>query len=306
MRPEELSEVRLDFSDEGLFMMNLALALVMFAVALGMKFSDFGELTKKPLAVLVGILSQWLLLPMLTLVLIYLLQPPRGIALGMILVACCPGGNVSNFFTLIAGGNVGLSVSLTGFSSLFAAVLTPLSFALWSGLLPETEALSSFSLSFSDLILTLLLILALPLAVGAALKHYFPGAASYLAAPMLFAGIAILALFIGFAIWKNRLAFVDHLDKVVIIVALHNAAAFAGALGFSRMFRLSVRDSRTISIETGIQNSGLALVIIFGFFDGNGSMAVVAAWWGVWHLIAGGFLSYLFARMKSVPVQLAD
>jgi BASS family bile acid:Na+ symporter len=212
----------------------------------------------------------------------------------MILVSVCPGGNVSNFFTMLANGNVGLSVVLTSFSSFFAAFLTTLGFALWSSLSPAAEYSRSFSLSFTELALTLLLILVLPLILGILLRLKFERIAGVLRAPMKFLGIAVLAGFIGVALWNNRSAFMEHLDKVFLLVLMHNALVLLAAYLWAKIMRNQLKEATTIMIETGIQNSGLGLVIIFGFFDGNGAMAMIAAWWGVWHLIAGSVVSSIF------------
>lgn len=288
---ENLEDIQLNFSDGGLLVMNISLFFIMFAVALGMNLNDLRDLRTQGKAILSGLLSQWLILPLITLLLIYLLEPHPLFALGMILVSVCPGGNVSNFFTMLANGNVGLSVVLTSFSSFFAAFLTPLGFALWSSLSPAAEYSRSFSLSFTELAITLLLILVLPLILGIMMRLKFERLAAILRVPMKFIGIVVLAGFIGVALWNNRLAFTEHLDKVFLLVLVHNAIVLSGAFFWAKIMRNRLKETTTIMIETGIQNSGLGLVIIFGFFNGNGAMAMIAAWWGVWHLIAGSVVS---------------
>lgn len=275
--------------------MNISLAVIMLAVALSMNYGDFIELKRHPKSIISGLISQWLILPLVTLLLIYIIDPHPLLGLGMILVAVCPGGNVSNFFSMMAGGNIALSVVLTSFTSLFAAILTPFGYAFWIGLSPFSEKSSEFNLSFTELSSTLLLILVLPLLLGFAIKTYKPKIAALLAKPAKYVGIAILALFIGIAIWNNRTAFVDHLDKVFVLVLAHNTLAILSAYAWAKFTGNQMKEAITITIETGIQNSGLALVIIFGFFEGNGGMALIAAWWGVWHLVAGFIISQYFS-----------
>jgi len=292
---DSFENISLQFSDDGLVAMNISLAVIMFAVALSMNYGDFAELKKHPKSILSGLISQWLILPLITLLLIYLIQPHPLLGLGMILVSVCPGGNVSNFFSMMAGGNVALSVVLTSFSSLFATILTPLGYVFWISLSPYGEQSAEFQLSFSELAGTLVLILLFPLVLGWMVKTYLPKLAEKLAKPAKFIGVAILALFIGVAIWNNRFAFAEHLDKVFLIVLGHNALALGSAWIWARLAGNPMKESITITLETGIQNSGLALIIIFGFFNGNGGMALMAAWWGVWHLIAGFSLSQYFS-----------
>lgn len=295
----DLSTIELHFSKGGLLVMNISLALIMFAVALGMDFNDLKNIKTNSRGVWSGLFSQWILLPLITIALIYLIKPHPLFALGMIMVAVCPGGNVSNFFTMIAKGNVGLSVVLTSFSSLFAAFLTPLGFVFWSNLSGLSSEAKAFSLSFLDLAGTLLLILVFPLVFGAMLRKFQPKLARLLTFPSKILGGFILFAFIGVALWNNREAFVDHLDKVFLLVLIHNALVLLSSYLWSGVSGNSFRSRITITIETGIQNSGLALIIIFTFFDGNGGMAMVAAWWGVWHLVAGSLTSFLFSRRSA-------
>ncbi len=131
---EVLDHVRLNFSPSGLLFLNIALAFIMFGVALGIKLSDFTDIIQKPKSAITGIISQFLLLPLLTFLLVIILKPAPTIALGMILVASCPGGNISNFMSSMAKANAALSVSLTAFATLSAVFMTPLNFAIWGNL----------------------------------------------------------------------------------------------------------------------------------------------------------------------------
>ncbi|EMF99687.1 sodium Bile acid symporter domain protein [Leptospira borgpetersenii str. Noumea 25] len=124
----ELDAVRINFNESGLVFLNLLLGLIMYGIALELKLEDFRLLFDKPRASITGILSQFVLFPFATYLLLWILNPPSGVALGMLLVAACPGGNISNFITLLARGNTALSISLTTFSSILAIVATPFNF----------------------------------------------------------------------------------------------------------------------------------------------------------------------------------
>lgn len=273
----------------------------MFGVALEIKPEHFFQLRHNKKALLTGLFSQYILLPLFTVILIYVLSPPPGMALGMLLVAACPGGNASNFFSLLAKGNVALSVALTAFTSLFAFVVTPLSFFAWSSLIPGiSDSIHAFEISFFDLLINMVGILLLPLLAGMAFAHYLADVTIKIAKGVRVLSILILIGFIAVALYNNRIAFADHILSVFWIVVLHNGLGLLGAYYFSAALKNSEDVNRTVAIETGIQNSGLGLVLIFTFFGGNGSMALVAAWWGVWHLVSGFLFAYLIQRKPIV------
>ena len=222
----------------------------------------------------------------------------KGMALGMILVAACPGGNVSNFFSMLAKGNVALSVTLTAFSSLLAFIITPLNFFFWASLVPglDTEV-TAFEINFASLALNMILILLLPLLIGMWAAHQFPSFTASISKGLRTLSMLILVAFIGIAFFNNRDAFTANFVTVFGIVFLHNGAALLLSYYFSKSLKNEEANNRTIAIETGIQNSGLGLILIFTFFNGNPAMAIVAAWWGVWHLISGfTFATYMRTR----------
>jgi BASS family bile acid:Na+ symporter len=280
-------------------MLNLALAFIMFGVALSLETRHFREVARNPKGFWVGVVSQFIFLPAITFLLVYFLRPHPGLALGMILVAACPGGNVSNFYSLVAGGNVALSVSLTGFATFFAVFLTPLNFEFWGSILPETEEiLNSIDISFFEMAKTLVLILIIPLLLGIWFRRKFPPLTIRIEKYVRILSFLILAAFIGFALAGNMDVFSKYIHYVVYLVLLHNALALITGYLTAKITRLNSRDVKTITIETGIQNSGLGLLIIFTFFDGMGPMALITAWWGIWHLISGIVSAIIFRRFK--------
>lgn len=295
----ELENIQLRFSPESLTALNACIALIMFGVSLDLKWNDLRYLLERPKAVLVTMTSQLLLLPAITAFLVYLLQPNVGLGMGMILVACCPGGNVSNFFTALAKGNIALSISSTTFSSLLSAFLTPLSFVFWSGLIyPQLEQ-QGFQLDPLGVIQTILLIIVLPCFLGMFLQKKKPQWSQVISKPLRSISFLILLAFIVIALMKNYDHFIAYLPQVFFLVFIQNAAAFTLGYFTALGFGLSKQNSATSSMETGIQNSGLGLVLIFAFFDGNGAMAFVAAWWGIWHILAGFGLALFFKKRLS-------
>ncbi len=294
---EEIDTVVLNFSPTSLVVLNMILAIVMFSIALELRPADFARLAKAPKAVLTGLFSQFILLPALTFCLVLLTQPRPSIALGLILVAACPGGNISNFITHRAGGNSALSVSMTAFATVSAIVLTPLNVAFWGGLYgPTNDILRATSIDPVSVAITVGFMLLLPLCLGIYLNVAKPEIAARLRKPLQYLSMAIFIGFVVLALAANWSLFLQYASAVAALVFLHNAMALAAGYSLASLVGLSAYDRRAITIETGIQNSGLGLVLIFGFFDGLGGMAVVAAFWGMWHIISGISLATAMAR----------
>lgn len=268
----------------------------MFGVALNLKKDNFISLINNKKAVFTGLASQFLLLPAFTFLLIFLIKPHPGLALGMILVAACPGGNVSNFYSMVGKGNIALSVTLTAIATVVAAFATPFNFSFWGNLSPETsEIIKSIGLSFTDMFKTVSIILVFPLLLGLLVSSKTPKIASMIEKPVKVISFIILMAFIAVATLDNLDVFKNYIHYVVALVLLHNLMALGIGYFTGKLFKNSEQDCRTISIETGVQNGGLALVLIFNFFDGNGPMALIAAWWGVWDIFSGYIIASLFA-----------
>lgn len=286
--PNELDSIQLNFSQNDLLLLNLALALIMYGVALDLRFDDFKYLIKNPKAFFLGVFSQFILLPFLTWVLISIIQPPPSVALGMFLVAACPGGNVSNFLSSYAKGNAALSVSLTGFSTLFSIISTPLNFALWAGLYgPTSTLLQEISLDIGNVFMTVGLILGIPLILGILTRTFASQLADRLKKILQPLSLLIFAAFIILAFAGNFDIFLQYIGKIFLWVFAHNLVALGAGFLTAKSFKLPLLDVKTLTIETGIQNSGLGLVLIFTYFEGLGGMAVITALWGIWHLISG-------------------
>jgi BASS family bile acid:Na+ symporter len=258
-----------------------------------------------PKAPVIGLVAQFVLLPAFTFGLTLIIKPPPSIALGMILVAACPGGNLSNIMTYLARGNCAISVSMTAVSTVAAILMTPLNLALWGSLNPDTAGiLRKVSLSPLDVFITVFVILGVPLCTGLLISRSFPALAAKVRKPfkifslVFFIGIVAAALGIN---WQN---FLNYVGLVFFGVLIHNALALNLGYWSGRLCRLPEADSRAVSIEVGIQNSGLGLVLVFNFFNGLGGMAILVAWWGIWHIIAGLTAAFIFSRRPlSVDLQ---
>lgn len=286
--PNALDSVHLNFSPDNLLGLNIALAIIMYGVALELKWVDFKYLIQNPKGFLIGIFSQFIVLPLLTYVLITVSNPPPSIALGMFLVASCPGGNVSNFLTNLAKGNVALSVSLTAVSSVTAIFLTPFNFSFWASTYsPTALLLQEVRLDTIEVFLTIGLILGIPLVLGIMTTSKFPELAKKLAKAIKPLSLVIFGALVLLALLGNYDYFKTYIGAIFLWVLAHNGVALSSGFVMAKLARLPPKDVKSITIETGIQNSGLGLVLIFSFFAGLGGMALITAWWGIWHLISG-------------------
>ncbi|MGA0987340.1 MAG: bile acid:sodium symporter family protein, partial [Flavobacteriaceae bacterium] len=168
-----LTGIQIEFDPNALWLLNLALGFIMFGIALEIKPTHFKLLWESPKSVFAGLFSQFVALQLLTLTLVWLMEPATDIALGMFLVAACPGGNVSNFMSHLAGGNSALSISLTAISSVAAVIMTPLVFnTMVYFYLETTSATTNFSIAFLDMFEVVILILGIPLLLGMTFTHF--------------------------------------------------------------------------------------------------------------------------------------
>lgn len=290
---EEIDNITLNFNEDNIFLLNISLAIIMFGVALKLTLEDFRLVLKQPRGVIAGVLSQFLVLPGLTFILVWLMKPHPSFALGMFMVAACPGGNISNFFSANAKGNLALSVSLTAVSSVLAVFMTPINLTFWSSMYaPTADLLSSISMDLWGVLQTIIIILGIPIILGMFVRHHYEKLAKRLQPIMHWSSIIIFAAIVIMAFAANIDLFLTYIYLVVLLVFIHNAVALFSGYQIGRMFGLPEADRRSLAIETGIQNSGLGLVLIFSFFNGLGGMALVAAWWGIWHIISGMTISY--------------
>lgn len=294
---DAIDNIRLNFNPESLLLLNVILGIVMFGIALDLKLADFKLIFDLPKSIIVGLFGQFLLLPAVTYLLVTIIKPAPGIALGMMLVAACPGGNISNFLTYLAKGNTALSVCMSAVSTATSVVMTPLNFAFWGSLyVPARNLLTEISLNPLDMAFSIFLLLGLPMALGLYISHQYPDFADRAKTPMKYFSIIVFGCFVLGALAANFENFINYVGLVVFAVFIHNLLAlFIGYTG-ARVMQLPEFDRRAVSIEVGIQNSGLGLLIIFNFFDGMGGMAIIAAWWGVWHIISGFSLVMFWAR----------
>ncbi|MBR0286250.1 MAG: bile acid:sodium symporter family protein [Bacteroidales bacterium] len=304
-----IDSIQVSLNAGGMNTINIVLAFVMYGVALGIKPRIFVEVFKKPKSVLLGMLSQLILLPAFTCLLAILLtgwiSPMMG--LGMILVAACPGGNISNFMSSLAKANIELSVSLTAISTALAVILTPFNFWCWGSLYLHSAAVSAeiptLVIPLWDVFKTIFILLGVPLILGILTSHYLPKVANALKKPLQWLSIIIFIAMVVLSFSSNIDAFLLSVKYIFFVVLIHNLMALGIGYTVGTVGKVPYRDRRTLTIETGIQNSGLGLALMLGTslfagFPPHGGMLVITAWWGIWHIISGLTVATIFNYCK--------
>jgi len=310
MSPETaaaIDQIQVTLNAGGMNTINIVLAFVMYGVSLGIKPGTFVDVFKKPKSVTLGATCQFVLLPAFTCLLAILISrwisPMMG--LGMILVASCPGGNISNFMSSLAKANVELSVSLTAISTALAVVMTPFNFWLWGNAYLHFAAvhadIPTLAIPLMDVFRTIFILLGIPLAAGILTARYLPKVANFLKKPLQYISIAFFIAMVILSFAGNMDAFLKCIKYIFLIVLVHNLLALTIGYNVAAVFRLPEADKRTLTIETGIQNSGLGLVLLLGTplfanFPPHGGMLVITAWWGIWHIVSGLATAFYFNR----------
>lgn len=300
-----IDSISVSLNAGGMNTINIVLAFVMFGVALGIRPKTFIEVFKNPKSVLLGMLCQIVLLPLFS----FLLALAFGqsiswtMAMGMILVASCPGGNISNFMSSLSKANIELSVSLTAISTALAVFTTPFNFWLYGNLYLRFADIASevphLSIPLWDVFKTIVILLGIPLVLGVMTSHYLPRVAQKLKKPLQWFSILFFIAMVVLSFMGNFDAFLKCIKYIFLVVLLHNLLALAIGWCVGSACRVPRRDRRTLTIETGIQNSGLGLVLllgtsIFADFPPHGGTLVITAWWGVWHIVSGLAVSTMF------------
>lgn len=293
----DLDAITIHFDASSRQLMNGLLAFIMFGVAMDIQWAGVRGVFKKPKGVWLGMMSQFILLPALTTALIFIIQPQASVALGMILLASVPGGNISNFMSSLARGNIELSISLTAISSVASIVMTPFNFMFWGSLYePASEVLRTIQLEPLEVFQIIAVLLVIPLILGTAFRSWFPQLADRIKQPIKVLSILIFLGFVAVAFHANFDRFTTVIQYIAGYVFLHHSTAVLSGYLVGAIGRLDEPSRRTLAIETGIQNSGLALILIFNFFDGLGGMALMAAWWSIWHISVGLLISGIWSR----------
>jgi BASS family bile acid:Na+ symporter len=267
------------------------LGIIMFGMGMTMTVGDFKSVLQSPKAVAIGVVAQFLVMPGLAFLLCQLFQLPAEIAIGVILVGCCPGGTASNVITYMAKGNTALSVACTSVSTLLAPILTPAIFYLLASQWIEINAWS--------MLISILQVVLFPIVLGlivrAVLKQQVT---AYIQVMPLISVIAIVAI-VAAIIAGSKTQILESGLMILGIVALHNGLGYLLGYWASRVFKLAEIDCRAVSIEVGMQNSGLGVALAATHFAASPITAVPSAIFSLWHNISGPALATYWAARST-------
>ena len=270
------------------------LGIIMFGMGMTMTVDDFKGVLHSPKAVVIGVVAQFMLMPGLAYLLCQLFQLPPAIAIGVILVGCCPGGTASNVITYMAKGNTALSVACTSVSTILAPILTPAVFYLLASQWIEINALSMLG----SILQVVLFPIILGLIVRSVLKQKVE---TYIQVMPLISVLAIVAI-VAAIIAGSKPQILESGLLILAVVALHNGLGYLLGFGASRLFKLPYADSKAIAIEVGMQNSGLGVALAAVHFAASPITAVPSAIFSLWHNISGPALATYWAS-KANPTK---
>lgn len=265
------------------------LALVMFMMGLTLGKDDLLRIAKDPKPVLIGVVLQFLLMPVLALTLANMLQLSNQLTIGMVLVGSCAGGTASNVVCYLAKGDVALSISMTMTSTLVGVIATPL---LCTFYLSETVSVDTWSM-----LLSILQMVFVPVLFGFAVNYFFPLFVSRMEPLIPTLSVLVILLIIAIVVALNSSRLLDVGLLTLIAVVLHNLSGLAGGFYISRLFGLDLKQSQTIAIEVGMQNSGLGVALATQFF--SATAALPGALFSVWHNISGSLLASIWGRKRT-------
>ncbi len=265
------------------------LATVMFMMGLTLKHDDFLRIAKDPKPVFVGVLLQFLLMPILALTLANMLQLSNQLTAGMVLVGSCAGGTASNVICYLAKGDVALSISMTMTSTLIGVVATPF---LCTFYLSATVSVDTLGL-----LLSILQIVLAPVLIGAGLNHLFTNAVGRIEFFLPALSVLVILLIIAIVVALNADRLLDVGFLTLIAVVLHNLLGLSGGFYVSRLFGFDLKQSQTIAIEVGMQNSALGVALALQFF--SATAALPGAIFSVWHNISGSLLASIWSRKRN-------
>ena len=265
------------------------LALVMFMMGLTLSGVDFLRISRDPRPVFVGVVLQFVLMPVLALTLATMLQMSNQLTAGMVLVGSCAGGTASNVISYLAKGDVALSISMTLTSTLIGVVATPF---LCSFYLSETVSVDTFGM-----LLSILQIVLVPVLLGVLLNHYAGNIVMRVEALLPSLSITIILLIIAIIVALNSGQLLEVGLLTLLAVMLHNLLGLSGGFYISRLFGFDLKQSHTIAIEVGMQNSGLGVALALQFF--SATAALPGALFSVWHNISGSILASYWGRKRT-------
>lgn len=280
--------------DSGLWIetswINYLLMVVMFGMGLTLKPSDFAVVFKHPKDIIIGCLAQFTIMPLLAFGLGKIFGLETGLLAGVILVGTCPGGTSSNVITYLSKGDVALSVGMTGVNTLLAPVLTPAITYLLLKTSVQVDVMSMF--------LSIIKVVIVPIALGFLINHFGGKIASKAAEALPLVSVAAIALIVASVVSHNAQKIMETGAVVSAVVVLHNLLGYEAGYLLGLWLKLPLSKRKALSVEIGMQNSGLATSLAGTAFPDLSMATVPGAIFSVWHNISGAILASVLRRIK--------
>lgn len=270
------------------------LVVIMFGMGLTVRPKDFLMVMTHPKQILLGELAQFMIMPFLGFTLSYLFRLPPELAVGVILVGCCPGGTSSNVMTYMAKGNVPLSIGLTCVSTVLAPIVTPLLTGFYIYL--YSDSASSMDIDLYGMFLGITKIVIAPITIGLAVNKLFRNFSRRLAGILPSISCIAICIIIGYVIDANHAKLFSHGLMIFLVVVLHNMLGYALGYALGRMTKADDQTCNTLSIEVGMQNSGLASGLAQTFFADLPAATIPGALFSAWHNISGALIASYMAK----------
>ncbi len=265
---------------------GFALFLITFSLALDLSINNFVEIIKKPRKIIFGVFAQTILLPIFSFLFIQLADLSFEYAMAIIFIAACPGGSSSNFISYLAGGSVAYSMSLTFFSSIIAIISTPFHMTFWPTFLNSTQLVSNLEVNRLNLFISLLILLIIPLALGILAKSYFETRVKFLKNTLKKLSMFFMISIFSYAIYLNLNSLSSNFKTIFILVLIHQSIALSIGYIMSTLIKLDHKESRSLTIEVGYQNTSLALGVALAFYSDMSQLILLIGWWTIWHNIS--------------------
>lgn len=270
---------------------NTLLGIVMFGMGLTLKPHDFKVVFSQPKNVVIGCIAQFTIMPLLAFLLTKIFSLSPELAIGVILVGTCPGGTSSNVMTYLSKGDVALSVGMTVVSTIVAPFMTPLLTYLYAG--------QTVDVNIGAMFLSIIQVVILPIAVGFIINHYFAKFAESVAELLpLISTLAIVAI-VGAVVSANSAKIMTSGLLILGVVILHNVFGYALGYGAGKLMKMDATKCRAVSIEVGMQNSGLATSLATVHFAQYPLATIPGAVFSVWHNVSGAILANLYLRQSA-------
>lgn len=276
------------FSWIDVWAINPMLGIIMFGMGLTLSSQDFKVVLYRPKDIIIGCLTQFIVMPLLAWALAYLFALPKELALGVILVGCCPGGTASNVITYLAKGDLALSVGMTTVSTLLAPFLTPMLVWLLAGTMVDVDTVG--------MLMSIVYVIILPITCGLLCQRYLSNITKRVVPYLPALSSVVIAMVVGVVVSHNADRLLVGGMIVVLVVMLHNVLGLSFGYLLSRLFHLPRQKCVAVSIEVGMQNSGLASSLATLHFAAYPLASIPGAVFSVWHNISGALVAKLYQR----------